>query len=254
MRPAAALGRRVLVLGGTAEARALAAALDADPGFAVVSSLAGRVRDPVLPVGEVRVGGFGGIEGLTAWLTQHRIDVVVDATHPFAATISANAAEATRRSGRALITLQRRAFEPRPGDRWTRVDSLAEAAQALSGERVFLTIGRQGVSVFADNPQWFLIRAIDPPDPPLPARHELLLRRGPFDLPAERALLAEHRIDVVVSKNSGGALTVAKLDAAREAGLPVVMIERPPAGGPTVSTVAEALARLSGPRYRIGSS
>ena len=111
---------------------------------------------------------------------------------------------------------------------------------------MFLTIGRQGVSAFADNPQWFLIRAIDPPDGPLPRRHELLLRRGPFDLPTERALLAEHRIDVVVSKNSGGALTVAKLDAAREAGLPVVMIERPPVGGHTVSTVAEALARLRG--------
>lgn len=238
---------RVLVLGGTAEARALAAALDADPGFAVVSSLAGRVRDPVLPVGEVRVGGFGGVDGLADWLAENKIDAVVDATHPFAAQISANAVTATQRRKIPLITLQRNAFEPRPGDRWIRVTSLAAAADALTDERVFLTIGRQGVSAFAGNPQWFLIRAIDPPDPPLPARHELLLRRGPFDLPTERALLAEHGIDVVVSKNSGGALTVAKLDAAREAGLPVVMIERPPADGPTVSTVAEALARLRDP-------
>ena len=235
--------RRVLVLGGTAEARALAATLEADPAYAVVSSLAGRVRDPVLPVGEVRVGGFGGIDGLAAWLAQHRIDVVVDATHPFAATISAHAVTAAQRCGVQLITLRRKPFEPRPGDRWVRVQSLAAAARAIVGARVFLTIGRQGVSAFADNPQWFLIRAIDPPDPPLPARHELLLRRGPFDLPGERALLAEHRIDAVVSKNSGGALTVAKLDAAREAGIPVVMIERPH-GGATVATVDAALARL----------
>ncbi|HEY5855003.1 MAG TPA: cobalt-precorrin-6A reductase [Aldersonia sp.] len=240
--------RRILVLGGTAEARALAAALDADPAFAVVSSLAGRVRDPVLPAGDVRVGGFGGVDGLAAWLEEHRIDAVVDATHPFAAGISANAVAAAHRRAVPLIILRRTAFEPRPGDRWVRVESLANAADALHdlGERAFLTIGRQGVSAFADNPQWFLIRAIDPPDPPLPRRHELLLRRGPFDLPTERRLLAEHRIDVLVSKNSGGAATVAKLDAAREAELPVVMVERPapPAEVPTVATVAAVLEWL----------
>ena len=197
----------------------------------------------MLPVGEVRVGGFGGVDGLVAWVAEHRIDVIVDATHSFAATISAHAATAAQRCGIRLITLRRRPFDPRPGDRWIRVDTLAEAAQSLQGERVFLTIGRQGVSAFAACAQWFLIRAIDPPDPPLPARHELLLRRGPFDLPTERVLLAEHRIDALVSKNSGGALTVAKLDAAREAGIPVVMIERPP-GAAAVSTVAEVLDRL----------
>ncbi|MFC9517003.1 cobalt-precorrin-6A reductase [Nocardiaceae bacterium NPDC056970] len=222
--------RRVLVLGGTGEARRLAALLDQDPFVEVTSSLAGRVREPVLPVGQVRIGGFGGVDGLAQWLRDNHVDAVVDATHPFAARITANAAAATARVGVPLLVLRRPEWAPGPGDRWHVVPDLAAAANAVNGlgERVFLTIGRQGVDAFADASGWFLIRAIDPPEVRIPERSELLLARGPFTVEDEVALLREHRIDVVVTKNSGGALTSAKLEAAREVGVPVVMVARTP--------------------------
>jgi len=233
----------VLILGGTAEARALAAALHAD-GIAVVSSLAGRVANPRLPVGEVRVGGFGGVDGLARWLTEHDVAAMVDATHPFARRISANAAQAAPAAGVPLLRLERPGWTPRPGDRWTWVDDLDAAARAIPGlgTRVLLTTGRQGLPAFAAVDAWFLIRCVDPPDPPLPARHELLLDRGPYTSAGEGALIDRHVIDLVVTKDSGGALTVAKLDAARERGLPVIVVRRPPRPGVPTVTSADAAA------------
>ena len=234
----------VLVLGGTGEARRLAALLVAE-GIDVLSSLAGRVARPVLPEGVVRVGGFGGAEGLADWLAEHRPRAVVDATHPFAARITENAAGAAAAHATPLLRLQRPGWVPRPGDTWRYVDSLTEAAAAVAGYgSVFLTTGRQAVHAFADLPGRVLVRSVDPPDEPLPAGATLLLDRGPFSLADELALLREHAVDVVVTKDSGGHLTEAKLTAARELGLPVVLVRRPPlpAGVTTVATVEEALA------------
>jgi precorrin-6A/cobalt-precorrin-6A reductase len=166
----------------------------------------------------VRIGGFGGPDGLREFLLGQRIDVVVDATHPFADTITGNAAIACRAAGIPLLRLSRPGWSAGPGDNWIRVPDLAAAAARVTelGERIFLTIGRQGVGAFAGHSdRWFLIRAIDPPDAALPAHHELLLARGPFTVEAESELLARHRIDVLVTKDSGGADTAAKLTAGR---------------------------------------
>jgi precorrin-6A/cobalt-precorrin-6A reductase len=215
-----------LILGGTGEAAALARHLADRPDLIIVSSLAGRVAAPVLPPGAVRIGGFGGVEGLAAYLTQDRIDAVVDATHPFAARMSANAAEACRRAGVPLLAFVRSAWVPEPGDRWRPVSDMAAAAAFCRG-RVFLTVGRQELAPFSGSDAWFLIRSIDAPDGPLPAHHELLLKRGPFSLADEIDLLRDYRIDLIVSKNSGGPATYAKIEAARVLGLPVVLVERP---------------------------
>jgi precorrin-6A/cobalt-precorrin-6A reductase len=234
----------VLVLGGTAEARALAGALD-DAGVAVISSLAGRVANPRLPRGDVRIGGFGGPERLAQWLTAHGIAAVVDATHPFAERISASAAQACPAAGVPLVRLERPGFAEHPGDRWHRVPSLAAAAALVPslGRRVLLTTGRQGLSAFAqDAESWWLIRCVDPPGPPLPPRHAVLLDRGPYTCEGELALIDRHAIDLVVTKDSGGALTQAKLDAARERNLAVVVVDRPARPDvPTVARVDEAL-------------
>ncbi|MFC7449821.1 cobalt-precorrin-6A reductase [Rhodococcus daqingensis] len=221
---------RVLILGGTSEARSLATRLSRLPSIEVVSSLAGRVRDPRLPDGAVRVGGFGGVTGLRDWLRDNTIRAVVDATHPFAARITSNAAAATAQAGLPFAVVQRPPWSPVPDDRWVIVDTLEDAAAALSGlgRRVFLTIGRQGVEHFASVDSEFLVRAIDPPEGATPPLMTLLLDRGPFEVEREAALMREHHIDVLVTKNSGGELTVAKLTAARELGIPVVMIRRPP--------------------------
>lgn len=219
---------RVLLLGGTAEARELAAALTRD-GVPVISSLAGRVADPRLPDGEVRVGGFGGPDGLARWLLDSGIAAVVDATHPFAERISASAATACESAGLPLLRLERPGWTAGPGDDWRRVGDTASAAAAIDdvGDRVFLTTGRQGLAAFAEVPAWFLVRCIDPPEPPLPARHELLLDRGPYTLEGELDLIDRHHINLLVTKDSGGRLTEAKLAAARERGLPVIVIQRP---------------------------
>jgi precorrin-6A/cobalt-precorrin-6A reductase len=214
----------------------------------VTSSLAGRVAVPALPPGEVRIGGFGGADGLAAWLRGHRTDAVVDATHPFAARMSANAVAATTAAGVPLLVLRRPGWTAGPRDRWHRVPAPAAAAALLPrlGERVFLATGRGDLPAFAHLEAWFLLRAVDPPPPPLPARHHLVLARGPFTADAERALLREHRIDVLVTRDSGGELTAAKLVAARELGLPVVLLARPPApDAPAVANVEEALAWLA---------
>jgi precorrin-6A/cobalt-precorrin-6A reductase len=234
----------ILLLGGTAEARQLAAALD-DAGVEVVSSLAGRVANPRLPRGEVRVGGFGGPQALARWLTEHGTTAVVDATHPFAERISESAARACRLAGVPLLRLERPGWAERPGDRWHRVADL-EAAAALVpalGSRVLLTTGRQGLAAFAHVDAWCLIRCVDPPSGPLPETHELILDRGPYTQAGELELIDRHAIDLVVTKDSGGRATQAKLDAARERGLPVIVVERPPRPATAaVATVAEALS------------
>ncbi len=234
---------KVLLLGGTAEARALAARLH--PAVGIVSSLAGRVPDPTLPVGPVRIGGFGGVDGIRHWLRDNAVDVVVDATHPYAANITANAAAACAALGVAHLVLARPAWDPVGADL---VGSDTEAAEHVCRQgysRVFLTTGRSGVAAFAGSQAWFLVRAVTPPDPGLlPARHELLLSRGPYDFDGEYALLRAHRIDALVTKNSGGAMTRPKLDAAAALGVAVVMIDRPPlpAGVNAVATVDGAVA------------
>ncbi|MER7011142.1 cobalt-precorrin-6A reductase [Saccharopolyspora sp. NPDC000359] len=239
--------RRVLILGGTGEARRLAGVLAERPDLHVTSSLAGRVRDPQLPPGEVRVGGFGGVDGLTGWLRSEGVAAVVDATHPFAQAITDNAVAAAQRAGCPLLVLRRPAWEPEAGDDWRPVPSMAAAATLLPelGERIFLTTGRQGLAHFAGLDLHFLVRAVDPPEPPLPPRTTVLLARGPFSVADELALLREHRVDALVSKNSGGSMTSAKLTAARELGLPVVLVQRPPRpDAPSAGTVEQAAAWL----------
>ena len=248
--PAAASGRLtvargVLLLGGTAEARALAEALHG-AGVRVVSSLAGRVARPRLPVGEVRIGGFGGPEALAGWLAEHEVDAVVDATHPFAERISASAATACAAAGVPLLRLERPGWTAQPGDEWHWVDDLEEAAAAVPrlGARVLLTSGRQGLAAFAgDADRWYLIRCVDPPGVALPPRCEVRLDRGPYTLEGELSLMDEHRIDLLVTKDSGGSLTDAKLAAARRRRMPVIVVRRPPRPDvPTVATVADAAA------------
>jgi precorrin-6A/cobalt-precorrin-6A reductase len=218
---------RVLLLGGTSEARALASRLH--PDVDVISSLAGRVPDPALPVGEVRIGGFGGVDGLRRWLSEAGVDAVVDATHPYAATITAHAAAVCAELGLPHLVLARPAWPV--GDAIV-VGSDAEAAKAIAAERysrVFLTTGRSGTAAFVDVDAWFLIRAVTAPEAnSLPRRHQLVLSRGPYHYDDELALLRDHDIDALVTKNSGGAMTRPKLDAAAALGIPVVMVDRPP--------------------------
>ncbi|MFB6725304.1 cobalt-precorrin-6A reductase [Kribbella sp. NPDC056345] len=235
---------KVLLLGGTGEARALAALLtDVD----VVSSLAGRTKDLRLPPGEVRVGGFGGVDGLTRWLQENRVDAVIDATHPFAATMTEHAVAATRAVGVPLLVLRRPGWVAGPGDDWHWAETADDAAELLPslGARVFLTIGRQGLETFANTGLWTLARCVDPPEP-APTWCTLLLDRGPYDVAGELDLLRRHRIDVLVTKDSGGPQTEAKLTAARELRLPVILIHRPaaPLGVPVVETPAAAAAWL----------
>jgi precorrin-6A/cobalt-precorrin-6A reductase len=246
--------RHVLILGGTGEARALAAELAGDPSLTVTSSLAGRVAEPRLPEGRVRIGGFGGADGLADWLRGQRVDAVVDATHPFAEAISRHATEAAADTGVPLLVLRRPGWEAVPGDRWHPVGSLPEAAALVPGlgRRIFLSTGRQGLAAFAGLPGRlsFLVRSVDTPEPPLPTGTRVLLDRGPFTLDGERELLREHCIEVLVTKDSGGPATAPKLTAAREAGLPVVIVQRPPVppGVPVTADPAAAVAWLNGGR------
>ncbi|MFY1691772.1 cobalt-precorrin-6A reductase [Plantactinospora sp. WMMB782] len=240
---------RVLLLGGTAEARELAAALVGRPDTMVVSSLAGRVADPRLPLGEVRIGGFGGPEGLARWLVEHAVDALVDGTHPYAARIRSSAVLAAGSTGVPYLRLERPGWTAGPGDRWHRVPDLAAAADLVPrlGRRAFVTTGRQGLAAFLHlTGVELLVRVVDEPTVPLPGNVTLLRDRGPYQLAAERELLLAHRIDVLVSKDSGGTYTMAKLAAARELGLPVVLVDRPaPIALPAVAAeVAAALAWL----------
>ncbi|MGB5110770.1 MAG: cobalt-precorrin-6A reductase [Mycobacterium sp.] len=233
---------RVLLLGGTGEARSLAARLH--PEVELISSLAGRVPDPALPVGQVRIGGFGGVRGLADWLRANDITTVVDATHPFAATITANAARASALAGLSHLVLARPAW---PDGEAIVVGSDTEAAEVVAGNgyrRVFLTTGRSGTAAFRGTDAWFLIRAVTAPaDDRLPAHREVLLSRGPYRVDDELTLLREYGIDALVTKNSGGDMTRAKLAAATEIGVPVIMVSRPPlpAGVQVVRTVQAAV-------------
>ena len=242
----------VLVLGGTGEARALAAALDGGArggGVRVISTLAGRIADPRLPAGEVRVGGFGGPDGLAAYLEAEGVDAVVDATHPFAERMSWSAFQACAATQTKLVRLERPPFARDPAIDWREVGSLEEAAALLpaAGRRVFLTTGRQGLRAFAPvRSAFFLIRCVEAPDPDgLPPDRSVLLHRGPFTLAGELALIDAHALDVLITKDSGGEMTQAKLAAARERGLPVIVVARPPRpAARTVESVEEALAWL----------
>ncbi|MFG2622680.1 cobalt-precorrin-6A reductase [Streptomyces sp. NPDC048507] len=246
----------VLVLGGTTEARRLAEALEHEPAYRVTTSLAGRVASPVLPPGETRIGGFGGAAGLAAWITGHGVTHVVDATHPFARRMSFNAAGAGALTGVPLLALRRPGWSPGPGDAWTFTPSLEDAAGLLARRgagRVFLTTGRTGLHTFAHLTEpWFLVRSVDAPAGPVPPRLHVLLERGPFTLADERELLARHRIDVLITKDSGGSATAPKLAAAREAGIPVLVVRRPavPAGIAEAPSVGAALRWLAVPERR----
>jgi precorrin-6A/cobalt-precorrin-6A reductase len=230
---------KVLVLGGTTEARRLAERVP------VTSSLAGRVADPRLPPGPTRVGGFGGVDGLVDYLRTERVERVVDATHPFAATMTAHAVEACARLGVPLLVLRRPGWRAAPGDRWARVASPDAAARAATG-RVLLTTGRLSLPTFDQADAWFLVRTVDPPAA-LPPRAELLLARGPFTVGDEVALMRRHRISQVVTKDSGGDATAAKLVAARHLGIPVILVDRPalPTGVRMAATVDQAVDWLT---------
>ncbi|MBB3976997.1 precorrin-6A/cobalt-precorrin-6A reductase [Rhizobium azooxidifex] len=222
--------KRILILGGTAEARELAGRLASRGDFEVTLSLAGRTLDPAPQPVPVRTGGFGGADGLAGYLAAQRIDLLVDATHPFARQISANAERAAERTATPILRLQRPGWQQVDGDRWTRVATLEEAVSAL-GEapmRVFLAIGRQEAHQFNAAPQHaYLVRSVDPVEPPLTVPHvTYLLARGPFAVDDEIVLLRDHRVDALVSKNSGGEATYAKIVAARALRLPVIMVER----------------------------
>ncbi len=234
---------KLLLLGGTSEARALAKRLH--PDIDLISSLAGRVPDPALPVGPVRIGGFGGVDGLRTYLQDNEITAVVDATHPFAAAITATAAQVCAGLGLPHLVLARPAWPH--GDAIVVADDrqAAQTVKDLGYQRVFLTTGRSGTTAFRESDAWFLIRAVTPPDAEtLPPDHEILLSRGPYGYDNELALLVDHRIDALVTKNSGGGMTRAKLDAAAALNIPVLMVDRPglPDGVTTVATVDEAEA------------
>lgn len=248
---------RVLILGGTVDASQLAIQASTIPGIEVIVSLAGRTRQPAKINVQTRIGGFGGTEGLVAYLQDKAIALLIDATHPYAAQISFNAATAAKICGIPHLLLIRPEWKPvlgdpqsgSLGDRWIEVDSVEAAAARLPGlaKRVFLTIGRQELAVFADLEDiWFLMRAIDPPEAntPIP-QGQLLLQRGPFSLADERELLQKYQIEAIVSKNSGGEATYAKIIAARELNLPVVMVKRPVMpSGTRVTDVKSALEWL----------
>lgn len=240
---------KLLIIGGSGEAAALARALAGDARFDVTVSLAGRTAEPMQLPGRLHRGGFGGAEGLARYLTQERFACVIDATHPFAVQMKANAIAAAKAAGVALLAIRRPEWVPRDGDNWIMTDSIEGVAIALgeAPRRVFLTTGRMELAPFRAAPHHFyVLRSVEAPSPEeLPPRVALITARGPFKVADERALLKEHAIDVIVTKNSGGEATMAKLDAARDLGLPVIMVRRaeiPEA--PSVETVEHALAWL----------
>lgn len=241
--------RTALILGGTTEGYALADALTDHPGWRAVSSLAGRTRQPRLPTGEHRIGGFGGPDGLTVYLRDCGIAAVIDATHPFARRMGWNAAAACAAAGVPLLRLDRPVWSPGPSDRWQEVDDWDQAVQALREQgirRAFLALGRQEAEAFVPLTSChFVIRAVDLPDPrPAFADAEWILARGPFPAAAEEALFRQRQIQAVVCKNSGGPMD-GKLTAARALSLPVILLRRPPRPPTaTAATVDAALAWL----------
>jgi precorrin-6A/cobalt-precorrin-6A reductase len=240
---------KLLILGGSGEAAALALALDGNARYDVTLSLAGRTAEPASLPGTLRSGGFGGAEGLARALAEERFDLLIDATHPFAVQMKAHAIEAARSAGVPLLAIRRPAWIQREGDRWIMVESIEAAAAAIGGEprRVFLTTGRMELAPFRSAPQHFyVVRSVEAPaSEELPPRVALITARGPFRVDGEMALLNAYAIDVIVTKNSGGTATSAKLEAARALSLPVIMVERPDLPeAPSVETVSEVLAWL----------
>lgn len=230
----------ILILGGTGDARALAATLAQKGTFRVTLSLAGRTKAPLDQGVATRVGGFGGPEGLRRTMELEEVALLIDATHPFAAQMSRNAWIAAQAAGIAMVALDRPAWKRVDGDDWREVADMADAASAIGTEpsRVFLTIGRQELAPFAEHPQHdYLVRSVDPAD--IVLRNAVtILDRGPFDEATEEALMRHHRVQVLVTKNSGGDATYAKIAAARTRGIPVIMVGRPePSGAPTVDSL-----------------
>ncbi|WP_374546586.1 cobalt-precorrin-6A reductase [Rhodoblastus sp.] len=244
---------RILILGGTTQASELARALAGRPDVAPLLSLAGRTQNPAPAPIPCRIGGFGGAEGLATFLRDEKFDVLIDATHPFAAQISANARVASAISGVPLLVFSRPAWAPGAGDQWREVATMAEAVAALgeAPRRVFLTQGRLQLAAFAAAPQHFyLVRAIDEPDElRLLPHHKFISARGPFTLEGERELMRGEGIEILVSKNSGGEATAAKLAAARALNIPVILVARPQAeGAAEVVRLEEALAWIEAHR------
>ncbi|WP_432288070.1 cobalt-precorrin-6A reductase [Aminobacter sp. BA135] len=251
---------RILILGGTTEARQLAAKLATRGDLDILLSLAGRTENPVEQPVPVRTGGFGGAQGLADWLAGHKTDLLIDATHPYAARISANAAEAARISDVPILALRRPDWEPVEGDSWTLVEDAEQAVAALgqSSRRVFLALGRQEVAAFETAPQHgYVIRSVDPIEPPLGvADATYILARGPFREADERALLKAHRIDVIVAKNSGGQATYGKIAAARQLGIEVILFRRPQLpevpSAPDVAAMADLVDHFAAPAEKRG--
>lgn len=246
--------RSILILGGTADARILAGRLAEDSGYRILLSMAGRTLSPVEQPVSMRTGGFGGAAGLADFIRTEGFDILVDATHPYAARISANAVEAARLADIPLIALSRPVWPRQAGDKWQSVHTVGQAVNALgtAGRRVFLALGRQELLPFEAAPQHsYLIRSVDPVEPPLKAPDaRYITARGPFVTEDEIRMLEENRIEVVISKNSGGSASYGKIEAARRLGLPVIMIERPqrlndtPANNVTVPDIANALTAI----------
>ena len=239
--------RRILILGGTTEARGLAERLAGRSDLAVTLSLAGRTANPAAQAVPVRVGGFGGAEGLAAYLAAERIDGLIDATHPHAAIIAANAARAAQTARVPLLALRRPPWVAVAGDRWREVADARAAAQALGDapRRVFLALGRNDIAPFVEVPQHhYLVRSVDPVEPPLRVPHaSYVIGRGPFGQADDQALLTAHRIEIVVCKSSGGNATYGKIVAARRLGLEVIMLRRPALPAvPAVETIEDAVA------------
>lgn len=246
--------RHVLILGGTGEARRLAEALVREPALRVTLSLAGRTANPRAQAGAVRVGGFGGAEGLVRYIRENGVDILVDATHPFAARISENAERAAAEAAVPRIALERAPWHAAEGDRWVEAESVKHAAELLGAtpRRVFLTIGRRELAPFAAMARHsYIVRSVDPVAPEdAPANAHFVLERGPFDEAAEQALFEENGIEIIVAKNSGGDATYGKITAARALGLPVIMVRRPrpsaKGGCESVEAAARCVRHLAG--------
>jgi precorrin-6A/cobalt-precorrin-6A reductase len=240
---------RILILGGTAEARQLAGRLAGRTGLEITLSLAGRTATPAAQPVPIRVGGFGGADGLAKYLAAERIDALIDATHPYANVISANAVAAVRRNGVPFIALRRPPWVAVAGDRWIAASDVREAVRAIgqTPRRVFVALGRNELAPFRDAPQhYYLIRSVDPVEPPLPLPHVgYVTGRGPFSEADDHALMTEHRIEIVVAKNSGGTATYGKIAAARALGIDVIMLRRPPPpDAAAVETIEDAIVWL----------
>jgi precorrin-6A/cobalt-precorrin-6A reductase len=240
---------KILILGGTTEARQLAERLAPRDDLEVMLSLAGRTTAPIPHPVPLRIGGFGGAEGLAGHLIAERIDALIDATHPYAAVISQNAATGARQAAVPFVALRRPPWTAVAGDRWIEVEDTRAAVGAVGSESrsVFVAIGRNELAPFTGAPHHrYLVRSVDPVDPPLPLPHvTYVTARGPFSEADDRALMTAHGIDVVISKNSGGSAAYGKIAAARTLGIAVIMVRRPPAPEtPAVATIEEAVAWL----------